>query len=73
MAFLVSFSRGGYVAGLAIVAADTAAPTSELIVSDIQIVGLHLHPLRGREAEIMVNNIYHNRRKTRGFRLQRQA
>lgn len=70
MAFLVSFSRGGCVAGLAIVAADTAAPTSELVVSDIQIVGPQLHPLPGREAEILVNNVYHNRRKTRGFRQQ---
>jgi hypothetical protein len=70
---LVSLSRGESVAGLAIVAANTAAPTSELVVSDIQIVGPHLHPLSGREAEIMVNNVYHNRRKTRGFRQQSQA
>ena len=52
MAFLVSFSRGGCVAGLAIVAADTAAPTSELVVSDIQIVGLHLRPLPGERQKL---------------------
>src|SRR4030095_9034645 len=52
MAFLVSFSRGESVAGLAIVAADTAAPTSELVVSDIQIVGPHLHPLPGERQKL---------------------